>query len=178
MPLSVCQIVSQRYKVIRTLGQGGYGAVYLVEDTRLVGRQVALKESFDNSPDAKQQFAIEAQILANVVHNALPRVSDSFVDSTGHLFLVMDYVEGNDLSEIIQRGIVPEQQAVTWMSEICEAVGFLHQLNQPIIHRDVKPHNIKIRRDGHAVLVDFGIAKLYNPKKQTARIAKAISSGF
>jgi len=178
MPLSSGQIVVQRYKVVRTLGQGGYGAVYLVEDTRLVGRQVALKESFDNSPEAKQQFAIEAQILANVIHNALPRVSDSFVDPAGHLFLVMDYVEGNDLSDIIQRGNVPEQQAVTWMSEICEAVGFLHQLNPPIIHRDVKPHNIKIRSDGHAVLVDFGIAKLYNPKKQTARIAKAISSGF
>jgi len=177
MPLSTGQIVSQRYRVIRILGKGGYGAVYLVEDTRLFGRQVGLKESFDNSPEAKQQFTIEAQILAKVVHNSLPRVSDSFVDSTGHLFLVMDYVEGNDRSDIVQRGNVPEAQAINWMSEICEAVGFLDNLNPPIIHRDVKPHNIKIRRDGHAVLVDFGIAKLYNPK-QTARITKAISSGF
>ncbi len=178
MPLSPGQLIGSRYRVVRILGKGGYGAVYLVEDARLAGRQVALKESFDNSQEAKQQFTLEAQILATIVHNSLPRVSDSFIDPNGHQFLVMDFVEGSDLSDIIERGAVPESQAIAWMTEICEAVGFLHALNPPIIHRDIKPHNIKIRGDGHAVLVDFGIAKIYNPKKQTARIAKAISSGF
>lgn len=178
MPLSPGQIISQRYKVIRTLGQGGYGAVYLVEDTRLTGRTVALKESFDNSREAQQQFQFEAWILARLTHAALPRVSDYFIEPSGNQFLVMDYVEGQDLSEIIKRGAVPEQQAVAWMLEICDAVAFLHSQNPPIIHRDIKPHNIKVRGDGHAVLVDFGIAKLYHPQKRTARIAKAISSGF
>lgn len=178
MALSPGQIISQRYRVVRILGQGGYGAVYLVEDTRLAGRTVALKESFDNSREAQEQFQIEAGILARVRHAALPQVSDFFIEPSGHQFLVMDYVEGQDLSEIIKRGAVPEQQAVTWMLEICEAVAFLHSQNPPIIHRDIKPHNIKIRSDGHAVLVDFGIAKLYHPQKRTARIAKAISSGF
>ncbi len=178
MPLSPGQLIATRYRVVRILGQGGFGAVYLVEDARLAGRIVALKETFDNSPEAKQQFTLEATILARVTHTALPRVSDSFVEPNGHQFLVMDFVEGQDLSDLIQNGIVPEAQAVRWMTEICDAVGFLHAQNPPIIHRDIKPQNIKIRKDGHAVLVDFGIAKEYNPKKQTARIAKAISSGF
>ncbi|HZQ07908.1 MAG TPA: tetratricopeptide repeat protein [Anaerolineae bacterium] len=178
MPLQAGQIISARYRVIRILGQGGYGAVYLVEDTRLAGRTVALKESFDASADAAQQFQLEATLLARLRHPSLPNVSDFFSEPGGTRFLVMDYVEGRDLADLIQQGIVSPTQAILWIGEISEAVAYLHSQNPPIIHRDIKPKNIKIRLDNRAVLVDFGIAKLYNPQKQTARIAKAVTTGF
>lgn len=173
--------LQNRYRIIRLLGEGGYGAVYLVEDMRLGGKYLALKESFDNSGEAQQQFQLEARLLANLIHPHLPRVTDYFIESSGRQYLVMDYVNGQELTEILiqrQRSI-QVNQAVTWMAQVCQAVAHLHnQRPNPIIHRDIKPHNIKITANNQAVLVDFGIAKLYVPQKGTARIAKAVSVGF
>jgi len=177
MPLAQGQLLAQRYKIVRLLGQGGYGAVYLAEDTRLTGRLVAVKESFETKPDAVRQFQLEAELLARLNHPNLVRASDRF-EERGHQFLVMDFVEGEDLTAVIQRGSASPEQILKWMIEICDAVAYLHSQNPPIIHRDIKPSNIKIRQDGHAVLVDFGIAKIYHPQKQTALIARAVSSGF
>ncbi len=177
MPLSSGQLIAQRYKVMRVLGQGGFGAVYLVEDTRLAGHRVALKETFDTQPEAVRQFQLEAEILARLSHPGLVRVSDRF-EERGHQFLVMDFVEGDDLIDLIQRGAASHAQIIKWMIEVCDAVAYLHSQTPPIIHRDIKPPNIKIRHDGRAVLVDFGIAKVYNPQKQTAMVARAISTGF
>jgi serine/threonine protein kinase/cytochrome c-type biogenesis protein CcmH/NrfG len=179
--LACGQTVQGRYCVVRLLGQGGFGAVYLVQDTRLGGKSLALKESFDSSPEAQRQFQLEANLLAGLSHPNLPRVTDYFIEPNGRQYLVMDYIEGQDLAElIIARGTpLPESQAVNWMIQVCQAVAYLHgQRPRPIIHRDIKPHNIKITPDGRAVLVDFGIAKLYEPHKGTARIAKAFSPGF
>lgn len=178
----VCgQTVQGRYRVVRLLGEGGYGAVYLVQDTRLGGKYLALKESFDSSPEAQQQFQLEANLLAGLSHPHLPRVSDYFIEPSGRQYLVMDFIEGQDLAELLvqRRAPLPETQAVTWMLQVCQAVAHLHsQRPHPIIHRDIKPPNVKITPAGQAVLVDFGIAKVYVPQKGTARIAKAVSSGF
>jgi len=178
----VCgQTIQGRYCVVRLLGEGGFGAVYLVQDTRLGGRNLALKESFDSSAEAQKQFQLEANLLASLSHPNLPRVSDYFIEPTGRQYLVMDFVEGQDLAELIikRRASVTESQALAWMIQVCEAVAYLHgQQPHPIIHRDIKPPNIKITPDGRAVLVDFGIAKVYEPHKGTARIAKAFSPGF
>ena len=168
-----------RYRIVRLLGEGGYGAVYLVQDMRLDGKNVALKESFDSSPEAQQQFRLEASLLANLSHPNLPRVTDHFIEPTGRQYLVMDYVEGQDLTDLLlqRQTPVPERQAVMWMLQICQAVAHLHsQRPNPIIHRDITPPNVKITPAGQAVLVDFGIAKVYIPKKGTARIAKAVSA--
>ncbi len=177
MPLAQGQLLAQRYKIVRLLGQGGYGAVYLAEDTRLTGRLVAVKESFENKPDAARQFQLEAELLARLNHPHLVRVSDRF-EERGHPFFVMDFIEGEDLTAVIQRGAASPEQILKWMMQICDAVAYLHSQNPPIIHRDIKPSNIKIHKDGYAVLVDFGIAKIYQPQKQTALIARAVSSGF
>ncbi len=178
----VCgQTIQGRYCVVRLLGEGGYGAVYLVQDTRLGGRNLALKESFDSSAEAQRQFQLEANLLATLSHPNLPRVSDYFIEPTGRQYLVMDFIEGQDLTDMIinRRTPLSEAQALQWMIQICEAVAYLHsQRPHPIIHRDIKPPNIKITPDGRAVLVDFGIAKVYEPHKGTARIAKAFSPGF
>jgi serine/threonine protein kinase/Flp pilus assembly protein TadD len=175
------QMIQGRYCVVKLLGEGGFGAVYLVQDQRLGGRRLALKESFDSSREAQQQFQLEANLLASLSHPNLPSVSDYFIEPTGRQYLVMDFVEGQDLTDMIinRRTPVPEGQALTWMIQVCQAVALLHgQRPKPIIHRDIKPPNIKITPAGQAVLVDFGIAKLYEPQKGTARIAKAFSPGF
>lgn len=173
-------ILQGRYRVLKLLGEGGFGAVYLAEDQRLHGRQLAVKVSFNNSQEAEKQFHFEASTLARLRHASLPAVSDFFVETGGQLFLVMDYVAGQDLTNkiIAQGGPLPEKQAVAWICQVCEAVAYLHEQPQPIIHRDIKPPNIKITPEGRAVLVDFGIAKQFLPGKRTARIAKAFSPGF
>ena len=173
-------VLQQRYRVIRLLGEGGFGAVYLAEDSRLSGRQLALKVSFDNSPEAETQFQFEASTLASLKHTGLPSVTDYFIEAGGQLFLVMDFVKGRDLTdEIVEaNGPLPVDKAMEWMCQVCEAVAYLHAQPKPIIHRDIKPPNIKITPDGRAVLVDFGIAKQYTPGKRTAKIAKAFSPGF
>jgi serine/threonine-protein kinase len=179
--LTAGTLIGGRYRIIRRLGEGGFGAVYLAEDMRLGGKHVAVKESFQNSPEAQAQFQLEAHLLANLDHPGLPGVTDNFVEADNRQFLVMDFIEGTELHDQISRTNRPlsEQEAVRLMLQVCEAVNYLHdQKPQPIIHRDIKPANIKMTREGRAVLVDFGIAKIYHPQKGTARVAKAISRNY
>jgi len=176
-------IILNRYRVVKLLGKGGYGAVYLAQDTRLGDKKVAVKQSYDNSSDSQQQFSLEAQLLAKLDHTNLPRVTDYFTDSSGSLFLVMDFIEGDDLWDrcalACRTPRISPRDGAAIMLQICEAVAYLHsQHPQPIIHRDIKPFNIKLCSNGRAVLVDFGIAKVYHPTKGTVRVAKAISPPF
>ncbi len=171
-------ILHHRYRIVKLLGQGGFGALYRAWDTTL-GRPCALKENLDVAPEAQRQFLREAKILANLVHPHLPRVTDYFIDNAKQ-YLVMDYVEGQDLQEMLDdRGApLPEDKAVHWICQICDALTHLHSQKPPIIHRDIKPANIKITPDGTAVLVDFGIAKVYDPSLKTTQGAQAVTPGF
>ena len=181
MPVPPGTVIDKRYKVIRLLGEGGYGAVYLAEDMRLGNKPLALKESFNKSAAALEQFRLEAQLLAELNHPGLPRVTDHFIDPDGRQFLAMDYIEGEDLDQhLLNLGhALPEREAAAVLLQVCEAVAYLHTRSpRPVIHRDIKPPNIKITPDGRAVLVDFGIAKLYSPNQHTAKIAKAITPHF
>jgi tetratricopeptide (TPR) repeat protein/predicted Ser/Thr protein kinase len=181
LAISAGEVISGRYKVVRLIAEGGFGAVYLAQDNRLGNKVVALKESFDQTPAAQEQFRLEAQLLANLQHAGLPRVTDYFLLPDGRQFLVMDYIEGRDLDQLVidQGHPLPERQAATLLAQVCEAVAYLHTRRpQPIIHRDIKPANIKITPQGHAILVDFGIAKLYHPMKGTAKVAKAVTKHF
>jgi len=127
----------------------------------------------------KKQFTREAQILARLAHPNLPRVIDSFIIPDVGQYLVMDYVEGEDLQTMLGRlGRLPEPQVLSWISQICDALAYLHNQSSPIIHRDIKPGNIKIRSDGRAMLVDFGIAKVYNPTIATTMGARAFTPGY
>ena len=172
-------ILQNRYQIIRLLGEGGFGAVYQAWDLRLQGHVVAVKENFDNTSAAQTQFQTEAALLAKLNHPALPRVTDYFIEPSGRQYLVMDFVEGNDLEERVTRyGRVPESQAITWITEILNALEYLHAQRPPIIHRDIKPANIKVRPDGKVMLVDFGIAKVYDPTQKTSLGARAVSPGY
>jgi formylglycine-generating enzyme required for sulfatase activity/tRNA A-37 threonylcarbamoyl transferase component Bud32 len=179
MPLSSGQILDNRYRIVSLLGKGGFGAVYLVWDTRLE-RHRALKENLDTSPETRRQFKREAQILDSLSHSSLPKVIDHFVIPNQGQYLVMEFVEGEDLGEMLQRvgGPLPEAQALEWIGQVCDALEYLHSQNPPIIHRDIKPANIKITLQGRAMLVDFGIAKVFDPKLSTTVGARAITPGY
>jgi serine/threonine-protein kinase len=174
-------MLSQRYKVVRKLGEGGYGAVYLAEDIRLADKKVAIKELMDATSESQALFANEAKLLASLNHHGLVRVSDFFSEGRSY-YLVMDYIEGQDLLEFIAdaetKGIMlPFDQVMDWITQLCEAVAYIHNRKPPIVHRDIKPSNVRLNTSGQAVLVDFGIAKV-DPKAKTVRMAKAVSLGF
>ena len=180
IPLSPnTRLKNNRYIVNSFLTAGGFGAVYIAEDTVMQGRLCVLKESFDQTPDGRAQFEVEAATLSVLNHPNLVRVTDSFVESNQKMYLVMEYVEGEDLEEMLKRAPngLPEKQALGWLEQILGAVAYCHTFVPKVIHRDVKPANIRIRKaDGAAVLVDFGIAKIgVGPTRKAAR---GLSPGY
>ena len=168
-----------RYKVVRVLGCGGMGAVYLAFDSRMNDAPVAVKENLDQSPEAQQQFVSEAQILMKLRHPNLPRVKDYFVERNGRQYIIMDYIPGEDLQTLVQKnGPLAVNKALSIAEKIMAAVQYLHEQDPPVIHRDIKPSNIKLTPNGEPVLVDFGIAKVYRAGQKTQAGARAVSPGF
>jgi len=157
-----------RYKVVAVLGQGGMGAVYLVEDQRLFDKKLALKELQDplHDPAALQLFQQEARLLSYLSHPNLPHISDYFAES-GRQYLVMEYVDGETLKAILQKtsGFLPEAQVVEWAIQVCDALEYLHGQSPPIIFRDLKPDNIMLDKHKRIKLIDFGIARFFRPGK-------------
>lgn len=152
-------ILQSRYRVVRQLGRGGMGAVYEAVDLRL-GHTVALKQTLTGDQELWKQFEREARLMAGLNHPVLPRVSDYFTE--GHrAFFVMQYVEGSNLAEIIaeQPGPFPRNAVVAWADQLLDALIYLHANERQIIHRDIKPHNLKLTPTGQIVLLDFGLAK-------------------
>lgn len=177
MPLEIGELLDDRYRIEAILGRGGFGAVYLAQDQRL-GIRCAVKENLNLSPESERQFKREATLLATLRHPNLPRVTHHFI-LRDHQYLVMDYVEGMDLQEYLQHeGEPSEEQVVNWANQIASALSYLHSYDPPIIHRDVKPANIKINPEGRAVLVDFGIAKMAADGQTTSPGARGVTPGF
>ncbi len=152
-------LLQNRYRIIRLLGQGGMGAVYEATDERL-DTTVALKETLFAEERLRKQFEREARLLARMHHPALPRVSDHFEEGEGQ-FLVMQYIPGDDLSQMINRkqGPFPPDQVLTWGDQLLDALDYLHTQDPQIIHRDIKPQNLKLTSRGQIILLDFGLAK-------------------
>ena len=178
MPLQPGTLLRNRYRVETVLGQGGMGAVYRAIDANL-GVTVAVKENLFTTKEFANQFVREARILANLRHSSLPRVTDHFVVEGEGQYLVMDFVAGEDLRERLERsGPVTEEEALPWFFDICDALAYLHTRIPAILHRDVKPGNIKLTPDGRGVLVDFGLAKVVEGTGTTTTGAKAMTPGF
>lgn len=178
MPLQPGQLLNNRYRIVRLLGQGGFGAVYRAWDANL-NRPCAVKENLDTSPEAHRQFTREATILANLSHPNLPRVTDHFSLPDQGQYLVMDFVEGDDLASLVKKqGSLPLEGAGQWIAQVAEALSYLHNRQPPVVHRDVKPENIRITPDGLAMLVDFGLVKLYDPQMRTTLGARAVTPGY
>ncbi len=175
MPLEAGSILHNRYRIEGQLGKGGMGAVYLAHDQTL-GIKVAVKENLNLNPESERQFKREASLLATLRHPNLPRVTDHFV-LEGRQYLVMDYIEGVDLHARAAREEVSLEEVLEWASAVADALHYLHTRTPPIIHRDVKPANIKLQPDGEVVLVDFGIAKIFD-QEQTTTGARGMTPGY
>ncbi|MCE1246583.1 MAG: serine/threonine protein kinase [Firmicutes bacterium] len=167
LPLNEGTILSGRYIIRHILGQGGMGAVYLGIDTRIPDKKWAIKELWDfGDPSTQQlvqnQFKQEAAILAALDHPNLPRITDFFVDNNKE-YLVMDFVEGSTLEDIIKNNGKPLEPdfCVDMASQLIDVLEYLHKQNPPLIFRDLKPANIMITPDRRVKLIDFGIARVF-----------------
>lgn len=178
MPLKPGFVLRNRYRIESVLGQGGMGAVYKAVDVNL-GVTVAVKENLFTTEEFARQFRREATILASLRHPNLPRVTDHFVVEGEGQYLVMDFVQGEDLRQRLERGgPVSEAEALPWFLDTCDALAYLHSRTPSVLHRDVKPGNIKITPEGRAILVDFGLAKVVEEDSATTTGAKAMTPGF
>lgn len=178
MTLEQGTLLNGRYRIVDILGQGGMGSVYRATDENL-GVEVAVKENLFTTDEYARQFRLEAVILASLRHQNLPRVTDHFVVEGHGQYLVMDYIEGEDLRQRMERiTTIPEEDAILIGAAVCDALNYLHTRRPPVLHRDIKPGNIKITPDGRVYLVDFGLAKLIQGSQTTTTGARAMTPGY
>ncbi len=179
--LKTGEVLRGRYRICERIGQGGMGNIYLCDDLRLEGRQCALKEvEHDRTvpskllKEARQQFLHEATVLARLDHPNLPKVSDFF--SIGPRdYLVMDYIPGKDLRLRMldarqNKSFLVEEDVLSWANQLADALTYLHNQSPPLVHRDVKPSNLKITPNGLLKLVDFGLVKALVPDEMTITV--------
>lgn len=161
--LSPNTLLQDRYLIMRLLGQGGMGAVYQATD-RKFGNAVAVKETFYSNEQLHQAFTQEARLLNRLRHSALPVVMDYFSNGDKQ-FLVMQYIPGKDLEQLLKERKAADQgsfmtsQVMQWADQLLDALEYLHSQDQPVIHRDIKPQNLKLTPRGEVILLDFGLAK-------------------
>lgn len=178
MSLKNGDLLNQRYRIVDVLGQGGMGAVYRAVDENL-DITVAVKENAFFSEEYARQFQREAKVLASLRHQNLPRVFDYFVIDQQGQYLVMDYIEGDDLRQwISHEEDITEFEVLQIGIAICNALIYLHTRNPAVIHRDIKPGNVKITPEGEVVLVDFGLVKLMQEGELTTTAARAMTPGY
>ena len=173
-----------RYKIDRLMAAGGMGAVYRAIDIRF-NRPCAVKEMLDEfQGDAERNQAIEwftreATLLLELNHPCIPRVRDFFVEEGRH-YLVMDFIEGRTLSEVLDKegnvgGLngargVSEARARSWAQQVCSVLGYLHRQAPPIIFRDLKPSNVMVTNTDEIKLIDFGIARTFQAQRNSTII--------
>jgi serine/threonine protein kinase len=178
MTLKQGELLLDRYRIIEVMGHGGMGSIFRAVDENL-GVEVAVKENLFTIEDYARQFRKEATILANLRHSNLPRVSDHFsIDEQGQ-YLIMDYIEGEDLQERLERlGPFEEEEVVFIGASICDALSYMHSREPMVLHRDIKPANVRITPRGEVYLVDFGLAKVVHGDQTTTTGARAMTMGF
>lgn len=169
--LTITHELKGRYRIIDKLGQGGFGAIYKVEDMLFHNAVRAAKEmgmrglSPQETQKAIEAFKNEALLLADLSHPHLPRIHDHF-EERGRWYLVMDYIDGETLAthlENVSDGKLPIAETVQIALQLCDVLGYLHHHQPPIIFRDLKPENVMITHDGNLYLIDFGIARFFKP---------------
>ncbi len=172
-PLSEGTLLNGRYRIIRKIGGGGMGAVYLAGDQNLGGIERAVKEMVQSSIEEEQQvkaiedFKRESMILSTLEHPSIPTIYDYFFDETeGRFYLVMKYISGGDLAGRLRAasgGRIDERTVTEWSIQVADVLAYLHNLPAKIVYRDLKPSNIMLESSGDKImLIDFGIARSIN----------------
>ncbi|MFD0704155.1 serine/threonine protein kinase [Alloscardovia venturai] len=166
-------VVGKRYRIAALIGAGGMSTVYLAIDQTL-NKQWAVKEIRSLTDPIQKDLVIkslttEANLIKKFDHPAIPRIVDLFEES-GRLYVVMDYIEGRTLADVVKTdGVQSEEDVVNWGIQLCDILEYLHRRNPPVIYRDIKPSNIMITPEGVVKLIDFGIAReVTNGKSLTA----------
>ena len=165
MGVEIGQSVSH-YKILRKLGHGGMGDVYLAENTRL-GLRVALKflaAQLTRDPKAIKRLEHEARAVAELSHPNISRIYD-IEEADGHRFLVLEYLEGETLADRIQRGPLSIEETVRIGTAL--AAGLTHAHAHGVVHRDIKAPNVMITRDGSVKIMDFGLARMPDATRLT-----------
>ncbi len=178
MALEPGSLLNDRYRIEEVIAKGGMGAIYRAFDVTL-NIPVAVKENFLTSEQFARQFRREASLLAGMRHPNLPRVTDHFsLEGVGQ-YLVMDYIDGDDLRQMLaDRGPLPEAEVLRIGAAVCDALEYLHTRKPAIVHRDVKPGNVKVSTSGVVYLVDFGLAKIAEGGQATTTGAQALTPGY
>lgn len=157
--LSINTLLQNRYLILRQIGNGGMGAVYEARHRQLKNT-VAVKETIAPDEFFRRALEHEAQLLANLRHPALPKIIDHFTEGDSQ-FMVMEYIGGKDLAEMLQERGTPfsAENVICWGVQLLETLDYLHTHEPPIIHRDIKPNNLKLTAQGELILLDFGLSK-------------------
>ncbi len=172
-------LLKQRYRILGTVGKGGFGAVYRAEDVQLGNRLLAVKEMSQSSlnpqeiAEAAENFKREAHILAALKHPNLPSIYEQFSEA-GRWYLVMDFIEGETLEEHVKNdphGHLSVKETLQIGIQLCTVLAYLHSRQPPVIFRDLKPSNIMLTPEGHLYLIDFGIARHFKPGQTRDTIA-------
>ena len=176
-PLDEGTVLNGRYEIVRKIGGGGMGAVYLASDKNLGGVLRAVKEMVQSYiEDAQQEKAVndfkrESLLLTSLDHQSIPTIYDYFFDETeARFYLVMKYISGGDLSSRLRSaptGRVDELDVTKWAIQITDVLDYLHNRQPPIVYRDLKPANIMVDgNSGRTMLIDFGIARWVNKEEK------------
>jgi len=172
-------MIQGRYLIVQPIGKGGMGEVYLAVDQRL-GSAVALKRTFFSEDSTLgSAFEREARILGRLRHPVLPKVIDHFAEN-GDQFLVMEHISGDDISKRLENAnkAFPLSWVMFWADQMLDALAYLHSHEPPIVHRDIKPQNLKLTDDNHIVLLDFGLSKDFDSTSGGHGLNSASVAGY
>ena len=163
--LEIGSLLDGKYKILNKIGQGGMSIVYLAMNEK-ANKQWAVKEMRKeknrNYEVMKQSLITETNLLKELKHPYLPSIAD-IIENDDTIIIVMDYIEGRPLSDILlEEGTIEEDKVVDYAIQLCDVLDYLHSQNPPIIYRDLKPANIMLKPDGKITLIDFGTARKYN----------------
>ena len=169
-------LLANRYRIVRQLGQGGMGSVWLAEDTQLDNKPFAIKmlpSILVSNKRAYRQLKDEALVAMKLVHPNIVQLR-AFEENGGNPFLVMDYIDGETLDDhLAEKGKLSEDETIRLLKPIAAALDYAH--GEGVVHRDVKPANVMIRNDGHPYILDFGIAR--EIQETMTRVTGKLSSG-
>jgi serine/threonine-protein kinase len=161
--LEIGSVIDGKYKILNVIGKGGMSVVYLAMNEK-ANKQWAIKEVIKNDYKDFDVDKKEIEMMKKLKHSHLPSIID-VIEGNDSLLIVMDYIEGRSLDDILEeQGAQPQEVVIGWACQLCDVLSYLHAQSPPIIYRDMKPANVMLKPDGNLMLIDFGAAREYKPQ--------------